>query len=340
MEILIPPGDVLTRLQAAIKALMRADVDWDLTAPGAYLRVGALFHHLGAEIADCAAAGHPREAIRDLLTPIRAECARSPFIRRMQEWPRGYPGDFETIEHLLSQANQAPPGTLAWHLEAHSLGAAIAQQHRNKVTYQAHLLSNLLVGCTGAGTHPPDVARTVLILACGAAPDLRLVPTGIVRPQDRFVLNDIDAGALTRARDLLGPVAGNCAFVGGNILRNIARLAALGPYDLVLAGVLFDYLDDRAAQFLIKKALTRLCRPGGVFYFSNIAPDNPYRWWTEYIGDWSLIARSKTAVHTLLAPTAADIDDISIRYDPTGLTLLTQVRTARSRRAGPLKGST
>lgn len=123
---------------------------------------------------------------------------------RTQEWPRGYPGDFDTVEHLLSQTNQAPPSTLAWHLEAHSLGATIAQQHRNKVTYQARLLIDLLADCTGDSTHLPDAPRTVLILACGAAPDLRLVPIGIVRPEDRFVLNDIDADALTQARTCSG----------------------------------------------------------------------------------------------------------------------------------------
>lgn len=37
--------------------------------------------------------------------------SRSPFISRLQSWPRGYPGDFETIESLVQQINRATPGT-------------------------------------------------------------------------------------------------------------------------------------------------------------------------------------------------------------------------------------
>jgi extracellular factor (EF) 3-hydroxypalmitic acid methyl ester biosynthesis protein len=72
-------------------------------------------------------------------------------------------------------------------------------------------------------------------------------------------------------------VTRSCAFIPGNVLRAIPALAAQGPYDLVLAGGLFDYLPDRVARFVIGKAMTRLCKPGGLFYFSNIGTGNPYR---------------------------------------------------------------
>ena len=135
----------------------------------------------------------------------------------------------------------------------------------------------------------------MLIIASGAAPDLRLVPAQIVGCDCRLVLNDYDQAALDLAQDLLGPVARSCTFIPGNVLRALPALAAQGPYDLVLAGGLFDYLPDRAARLVAGQAITRLCKPGGLFYFANIGTGNPYRYWAEYISDWVLIERDEPA---------------------------------------------
>jgi hypothetical protein len=47
-------------------------------------------------------------------------------MQRCQEWPRGYAGDFETIEYMVSGANQSLPDTLGWHIE--KISAAAPQQ--------------------------------------------------------------------------------------------------------------------------------------------------------------------------------------------------------------------
>jgi hypothetical protein len=56
--------------------------------------------------------GVPPGRILQLVARAREVHARSPFVRRLQSWPRGYPGDFETVEYLLSQEVMAPRG--AW----------------------------------------------------------------------------------------------------------------------------------------------------------------------------------------------------------------------------------
>ena len=45
--------------------------------------------------------------------PARLIHGKSPFIRRAQIWPRGYPGDFETIEYLVHPINRAAKVVLA-----------------------------------------------------------------------------------------------------------------------------------------------------------------------------------------------------------------------------------
>jgi extracellular factor (EF) 3-hydroxypalmitic acid methyl ester biosynthesis protein len=121
-------------------------------------------------------------------------------------------------------------------------------------------------------------------------------------------------------------VARCCTFIPGNVLRALPALAAQGPYDLVLAGGLFDYLPDRAARFVAGQAITRLCKPGGLFYFSNIGTGSPYRCWAEYVSDWVLIERDEPGIRRLLDDAYALIRAIRIHRDPTGLSLLTHVQ--------------
>jgi SAM-dependent methyltransferase len=308
-------------LHATVEVFVSSAPRLRVTEPGAYLSFGAMYYGLGAEIARAEHAGLTQEQIREIVAPVREIFARSPFVRRAQVWPRGYPGDFETIEQLVSQTNRAPEGTLAWLIESYCLGSPLAQQHRNKVAHQAGLITDAILR--------PGPAPRVLIIAAGAAPDLRLVSAQIVGNGCRFVLNDYDEAALDLAKDLLGPVARSCTFIPGNVLRAIPALAAQGPYHLVLAGGLFDYLPDRVARFVIGKAMNRLCKPGGLFYFSNIGIGNPYRCWAEYVSDPVLIERDEAGVRRLLDHSRALIGDIRIYRDPTGLSLLTHVqRTA------------
>jgi extracellular factor (EF) 3-hydroxypalmitic acid methyl ester biosynthesis protein len=77
---------------------------------------------------------------------------------------------------------------------------------------------------------------------------------------------------------------------------------------------------------VIGKAMTRCCKPGGLFYFSNIAAGNPYRCWAEYVSDWVLIERDEPGIRRLLDDARALIGDARIHRDPTSLSLLTHVQ--------------
>jgi hypothetical protein len=61
--------------------------------------------------------GWPADPIREHLAPSRKVFATSPFMRRCQEWPCDYAGDFETTEYLAAGVNDGLPGTLGWHIE-------------------------------------------------------------------------------------------------------------------------------------------------------------------------------------------------------------------------------
>jgi SAM-dependent methyltransferase len=274
----------------------------------------ATLHRLASAIDHCEAAGLPRGEILALTETVRQLHSQSPLVNRLQSWPRGYPGDFETVEWLCEAENRATPGTLAWGIEECALHSPIAQQHRNKVAIQARaVLARLL-------ELPP--AR-IASIGCGGCRDLRLIQQVLPGSCGRFVLVDGDAGALRFAREHLGSLAERCDFVAGKVPRVLPSLAAQGPFDLVVAGGLFDYLPDRWAVTTLREC-RRLLAPTGRLLLSNIAAGNPFRPWMEYLARWTLIERTAADVTRLLTEAGFAAGSDTSSRDATGLALIVE----------------
>ena len=140
----------------------------------------------------------------------------------------------------------------------------------------------------------------VLVLAAGSSPDLALVQERIRERDFQVVLNDGDAGAVAFSLARLSGIRDRVSAVHGNVLTSTRRLAVHGPFDLVVAGGLFDYLPDRHATSLLRTLWGRLLAPAGRLFFTNIRRGNPYRIWMEYLVDWRLIERSEEDVRDLV----------------------------------------
>ena len=121
-------------------------------------------------------------------------------------------------------------------------------------------------------------------------------------------------------------------YVQANVVTGIDQLRGLGPFDLVVAGGLFDYLPDRAATILLRRAFGRLLGADGGMLFTNIATGNPYRCWIEYMGAWKLIERNEDQIHGLLD--AAGLAHVPVRLsrDATGLALLVELGSLSAQR--------
>ena len=160
----------------------------------------------------------------------------------------------------------------------------------------------------------------ILVLACGSAPDLRSLLPQLGRTSASFVLADMDDEALalhdaissrscrpfTTCRPTSSPASISCV--------------DFGPFNLVVAGGLFDYLPDRAATILLRRVFGRLLAADGGMLFTNIATGNPYRCWIEDMGAWKLIERTDDQIHALL--------------DAAGLAHVPGAPLARRHRAG------
>ena len=273
-------------------------------------------NNLCRAIETCEREGIDKREILAQLGPARAIHAQSPFIARAQDWPRGYAGDFETIEYLCDAINRAEPGSLGYALEDLALRSPITGQHRNKLAFQADAI---LSACT----RKQEGAR-ILSIGCGGCRDIRSIAEPLLQTKAEFVLCDFDYEALDFALHALGPLAERCTYLNATLPRVVPKLVPYGPFDLVIGGGVFDYLPDRWVTLSARNIWQTLLAPRGEFVFTNIKRGNAFRVWLEYLANWELRERDEAEV--LRCCTEADIpaSAIRIREDGTGLALLIQ----------------
>jgi len=305
--------DAVNRLRAEVERFLELETNDD-SQTKRYHAVLASVHAICAAIVDAEDEGVERDEIVEILEPVRAIHARSPFVERLQKWPRGYPGDFETVEYICGGTNRAPIGTIEHACEQYALTRGIAQQHRNKVQLQASRIFRTMM-------EKPRASK-ILSIACGSCPDLRSIPT-LNDIAGEIWLNDADLDALEFAQSKLDGVRDRLHVLYGNALSVVRTLKT--RFDLVMAGGLFDYLDDRAAALLIRMIVDRVVAPGGVFFFTNIATENPYRPLIEYFGDWFLIERSEEDIVRICEAAGVSRERVTITREPSGLTHIIEI---------------
>lgn len=254
----------------------------------------------------------PREAIMEIIASAREVQGRSPFIKRMQTWPRGYPGDFETIEYLLCCENHSRPRTTEFFCEEYTLRSPPPQQHRNKVREQAEEIL--------AVSRRKKRAR-IMSLGCGSCPDISMILPYIETLETEFFLVDLDADALEFSRQRLQAVESRCHFANVNILK-AANQFPEATFDLIIIGGVFDYLPDPLVVKILRDLAKKKLAPGGKIFFTNISRDNSYRYWMNYFVDWKINERSQEELLAICDKAMLDRKGVLIRKDLTGLTYL------------------
>ena len=281
-------------------------------------KVVAGMHDLCASILEAEKSGVPSTEIEETLKPARDIHSRSVFVKRLQDWPRKYPGDFETIEYLCGLENKSQYGKIEYYIEEYALNSAMAQQHRNKVQRQSDIILDALLNSTNA--------QNILSVGCGGSRDIFRIIKYISNVPCDLVLHDIDADALELSGKRLENIRGRVNLINGNFLQAMRSIEDAGPFDVILAGGLFDYISDKHISFFLKHALHNLLKQNSTLFFGNIKKDNPYKVWQEYLANWKLIYRTEDDIANLLKTAGFSESKIYIEKDETGLTFLVTAR--------------
>lgn len=278
-----------------------------------YLRASAAIHRLlEAILQEEKRVG--KAAVRDQLMEVRSIHRQSPFFVRAQDWPRGYAGDYETIEYIIQGENKSPRHSLGYYLEAIILNSPIVQQHRNKVSHQAQLILDKALTLK---------SPKVLSIGCGSSADLCSIQKVLKNTNISVTLFDMDEGALSCSAEKLDQIKDKCTLIQGNLLRLVKKIEE--KFDLIVIGGVFDYLSDKTIISVLEKIYNENIRPGGEIFFTNIASGNPYRSWMEYCFDWELIERSERNIRSIYDTASLPNSTLSVMREETGLTFLAKI---------------
>ena len=293
----------LSRLNSEVYALQ----DSNSNNQALYALVCELINRLSRTIAEAEQAGISKSSILEAIKDARMVFGRSQYVGRMQEWPRGYQGDFETVEMIYQGAPDRALNTVANCVEYYAQMLPISQQHRNKLTTQQQLAMEAM-----------RCDKNILSIGCGGAIDISNALEFFPDYSGRicFVDMDKDAMALTQHRTSKF----DCTYSTRNVVRGINNEQD-NSFSLVLCGGLFDYLDERTSTLLLKQIDKKLTRPGKLF-LTNIALGNPFRIQMEYLGDWTLIERTEQEVEDLINIGFQSQPGITCQRDATGLAIL------------------
>jgi len=314
------PRMLLDRLQEAVAEFDRVINTCNGDKQLDYCRVTAAVRQLCSLIRLAELTGVSRDTVRRIVEPVREIHSLSPFISRIQKWPRKYMGDFETIEYLCAGVCNAKPNTPGAILEHVALNCVAAQQHRYKVVWAGEQAVNTAYKSCGA---------RILSVACGGSLDLRRVERLLADRGVVVCLNDSDADALHWSAGHLPQLSSSCTYVLGNVFRSVSKLMKYAPFDLIIAGGLFDYLTDKQLVWLLPR-LVDLLSPDGELCFTNIAADNIDRVWMEYMANWLMIERTENDVASLIRKSLLSAKVlVDVCRDPSGTTLLVKLKRKR-----------
>lgn len=301
-----PLHDVLAQIQLVNQNFVNLRESL-LTGHALYTEVVLVINELSKAIEKAENAGVEKSDIKEMIDGSRSVLSLSPYIKRIQTWPRGYQGDFETVELMNSGVSSNDLSTLSQCLEYYAQNLPITQQHRNKLVFQERLSSKAIRD-----------NKNIMSVGCGGAIDISNALQNFPDYSGDITFVDMDEDAIELVRSRTHGYSFN--FSTRNIVRGVGREKD-NHYDLVLCGGIFDYFDEKAGGLLLRQ-LEKKISPDGIIFLTNIARGNPFRIQMEYLCDWTLIERTENELNGMFHDSTKNSWSVDHNRDATGLAIL------------------
>jgi len=249
---------------------------------------------------------------------------RSRFVDRAFTKPRGYAGDFATIDMLYEDAAEGD-GRLGPLIDRWTRWVPAARAVKNRRPLLAEAIREAAADWRGSARMP------VTSLAASPARELFDVVTGPDRVSLFATCIDVDSQALAHTSAIANQlgVADQFVFAKDNVVR-LARgrgQTVLDPQALIYSLGLTAYLDDEAVVQLIDWAFDHLL-PGGTLILGSVLPSNPDKVYMDHILEWRLIHRSADHLRDLFDRSRFRSTRVLLRAEPAGVDLFATCRKA------------
>jgi hypothetical protein len=228
---------------------------------------------------------------------------RSEIIAHASKKPRGYPGDFEMMNHVYNDVTISRD-VIGKYFDRYHLDMGYAQAVRGRKNKMVQLLKSTMNECKRPSLR-------VLNIPCGPARDVQEFVTCRDLRKDlklEIVCVDYDLEALKFAKDAIRNIPQNIKidFQQGNIISYVRHpeqhLSKFGKFDLVYSIGLADYLPDKILQKMIEFSWKLLRKDGVLIYAFKIEDRDPFAPVPPKWGcDWEFVSRSMAAVSNVIS---------------------------------------
>lgn len=220
---------------------------------------------------------------------------QSQLGERLYRKPRGYGGDFSTLE-LIYKNQPVGEGALGRLIDACLLETPAIEAMRNR---RPRLAAEIKKSLDEERSRP----LRVLSIACGPASELLDVYDSLEeKARLRSTLVDVDFQALLHVservnrrglRDLVQMTVKNLVYLA------LGRTDLdMGEQDLVYSTGLIDYFNDSMVVRILDH-IHSILRPGGRVLVGNFHPSNPSKALFDHVLEWSLVHRTGEDVNRL-----------------------------------------
>ena len=295
------PEEIVAQIEAGFRglALMMNETIGDASTENEYFK-----QELGTRI--------QREILPYLLLTSIGE--------RIYSKPRGYAGDFFTIE-LMYRNSSGADNRLGPIIDQCFMKEPAAVAVRNRRGLLREEITKVLAAM-------PEGSARITSLACGPAAELFDVFEELEdKTRLKATLIDIDLQALAFVgdkRDKL-KLSRQMDMVNGNLvyLATGRQALMLKPQDLIYSIGLIDYFNDKFVTMLLNY-VHGLLKEGGKVILGNFHPKNTSKALMDYVLDWKLIHRTEEDMNLLFRNSAFGKDCTNIRFEEAGVNLFAE----------------